>query len=188
MSSILKNFNLVDLSVTVSEALPSYWPSHMPFAAKVWNYYTELNDNQGFVRSDAPYQTRFWIIDEHCGTHFDAPTHFIPHPNSGLPWASESGTQTGDKVPLEDLMGSAVCIDVSDLSNIEVEAGESPWVTVDHVKAWEQVHGPLCAEVVLFRTGWDRFYIKNDQGHYSTNSLVTKTGPGWPAPNDETVI
>ncbi len=44
---MLQNCKMVDLSVTVSPDLPSGWPTHMPFAAKVWNYYSELTDAPG---------------------------------------------------------------------------------------------------------------------------------------------
>src|SRR3954447_8031545 len=110
--SKLKTCTMLDLSVTVASNLPASWPTHMPFMSKIWNYYTELNEVQGYVPSENPYQTRFWMIDEHCGTHFDAPPHFIPPLDSGLPWSSELGGQTGDKVSLRDLNGEAIVIDV----------------------------------------------------------------------------
>ena len=113
---ILQTTRVVDLSLTVAPDLPASWPNHMPCTVKTWNYYVPLTERQGRVASLAPYQTRFWIIDEHTGTHFDAPVHFIPPPDSGLPWAGEWGLQTGDLVPLHDLMGPAVVFDVTDLS------------------------------------------------------------------------
>src|SRR5947209_5433738 len=98
---IFRNSRIVDLSVTLSPDLSYGWPTTMSFTTKVWNYYADLSELQGAVPSVAPYQTRFWIIDEHCGylsprqgPHFDAPTHFIPPPDSGLPWAHELGLQT----------------------------------------------------------------------------------------------
>ncbi|MCY0894580.1 MAG: cyclase family protein [Acidibacillus sp.] len=189
MGAIIDGVELIDLSVLVSESLPSYWPSHMPFSSKVWNYYIELNEKLGFIQSQAPYQTRFWIIDEHCGTHFDAPTHFIPPIESGLPWANKMGAQTGDKVPLEDLIGDAVCIDVTSLVNQFVSPGESPWITIETISDWEQEHGSINSSVVLFRTGWDKFYVKGESSKkYMSDPLITRTGPGWPAPNAETII
>jgi kynurenine formamidase len=185
----LQNSQIIDLSVTVSPDLPSVWPGHMPHTTKIWNYYTELNERQGQVPSTAPYQTRFWIIDEHCGTHFDAPTHFVPPPDSGLPWANELGLQTGDKVPLQDLRGPAVTIDVTQLSG-QGNPGESPWITPSHLQAWEEEHGPIQAgEVVLLYTGWDKHYVSGPKGDaYSRGPLLFKEGPGWPAPNAEAVL
>ncbi|MCF8567356.1 cyclase family protein [Alicyclobacillus tolerans] len=184
------NFKIVDLSVTVSESLPSYWPTHMPFSSRVWNYYVSLEEKQGHVLSSAPYQTRFWIIDEHCGTHFDAPTHFIPPDDSGLPWANALGSQTGDKVPLNELMGSAVCIDVSSLISSDVPLGESPWITASHIQNWESQHGVINrGEVVLFHTGWAQYYVEGEDGEkYSRRPLIHQSTVAWPAPNLEAIL
>jgi kynurenine formamidase len=179
---------VIDLSVLVAADLPASWPAHMPFVAKVWNYYVPLEERQGKVPGRGPYQTRFWIMDEHCGTHFDAPTHFIPPPDSGLAQAGEWGSQSGDQVPLEDLMGPAAVIDVSDLCGRGGD-GRSPWIDVEHVQRWEACHGSLGrGEVVLFRTGWDRYYLPGEAGDlYAVRPLVHGQGPGWPAPRAETV-
>lgn len=181
--------HVIDLSVTISSDLPSGWPTHMPFASKVWNYYTTLDERQGTVPSAAPYQTRFWIIDEHCGTHLDAPTHFIPPPDSDLPWAGTFGTQSADLVPLRELMGPAAVIDVASLC-AQGHAGESPWITVEHVQAWEHAHGALQAgEAVLFATGWDAHYVPGSPGNaYCRDPLLYKDAPGWPAPEVATIL
>ena len=180
---------IVDLSVTVSERLPGTWPGHMTFAHHNWNWFAEVDGPTGRTRSSAPYQTNFFVIDEHCGTHFDAPTHFVPPPDSGLPLAGDLGAQTGDKVPLKDLMGSAVIVDVSYLSG-QGEPGVSPFIEPEHVMAFEEEHGELVeGEVVLFRTGWDRYYVEGGEGEkYLSASLVTGKYPGWPAPSPETAV
>lgn len=180
---------VVDLSLTVSERLPGTWPGHMTFAHHNWNWFAELEGPTGRTRSAAPYQTNFVVIDEHCGTHFDAPTHFVPPPGSGLPFAGPLGSQTGDKVPLEDLMGPAVVVDVRSLAG-EGEPGVSPFIEPDHVRAFEEEHGELReGEVVLFKTGWDRYYVEGEEGEkYMHGSLVTGEYPGWPAPSPETAI
>ena len=187
--SSLSASRVVDLSVTVSERLPGTWPGHMTFAHHNWNWFSEVDGPTGRTRSSAPYQTNFFVIDEHCGTHFDAPTHFIPPPDSGLPLASDLGAQTGDKVPLEDLMGPAAVVDVSYLSG-QGKPGVSPFIEPDHVRQFEEEHGELAAgEVVLFRTDWDRYYVEGDEGEkYLSGSLVTERHPGWPAPSPETAV
>src|SRR4028119_818059 len=144
LSPLLSASGIVDLSVTVSERLPGTWPGHMPFAHHNWNWFAEVNGPTGKTKSAAPYQTNFFVIDEHCGTHFDAPTHFIPPPDSGLPHAGDLGAQTGDKVPLEGLVGAAVVVNVSYLSG-QGEPGVSPFIEPDHVKAFEEEHGELAA-------------------------------------------
>lgn len=184
----LEKARLVDLSVTLSERLPCTWPGHMSFAHKNWNWFAEVDQPTGRTRSAAPYQTNFVIIDEHCGTHFDAPVHFIPPEHSGLPWASPLGAETGEKVPLTDLMGPAVVIDVRFLAD-QGQAGISPFITAAHIQEWERQHGPVNpGEVVLLLTGWDRYYVEGPEGlKYAHGSLVTGTFAGWPAPGPDAV-
>ena len=185
------DYRVVDLSVTVSEDLPSYWPGHMPFASKVWNYFQPTEILGETIPSFAPYQTRFWVIDEHCGTHFDGPTHFIPPDHSGLPWAGERGAETGDKVPLTDFMGPGVCLDVRHLRHkASVDQGQSPWIHAEDIRTWEVNYGGLNpGEVVLFYTGWDQHYRTDREGRqYAHNPLVLKTGEAWPAPDVESML
>lgn len=177
-------YRIVDLSVTLSERLPCSWPGHMIYTHKNWNWFEERDQVTGRTRSENPYQTNFVFIDEHCGTHFDAPTHWIPPEDSGLPWASPLGEQSGEKVPLEDLMGSAVVVDVRFLSE-EGKPGEGPFITADHIKDWEKENGEIQdGELVLLWTGWDRYYVDGEEGKkYTQGSLVTGDFRGWPAPD-----
>lgn len=185
----LSGASVVDLSVTLSERLPGTWPGHMSYAHKNWNWFAEVDGPAGKTRSAAPYQTNFVLIDEHCGTHFDAPTHFIPPEGSDLPYASSLGAETGDKVPVGDLMGPAVVVDLRFLGE-GGEPGVSPFITADHLRAWEDENGAIAAgEVVLLRTGWDRFYVEGDEGlKFMHGSLVTGDAPGWPAPSPDMAI
>jgi kynurenine formamidase len=185
----LSSARVVDLSVTLSERLPGTWPGHMNYAHHNWNWFAEFEGPTGRTRSEAPYQTNFIVIDEHCGTHFDAPTHFVPPPNSGLPLAGPLGSETGDKVPPADLMGPAVVVDLRFLSE-EGELGVSPFITADHIRSFEEENGALQeGEVVLLRTGWDRYYVEGEEGlKYMHSSLVTGDAPGWPAPAPEMAL
>ncbi|QYJ16021.1 Kynurenine formamidase [Rubrobacter xylanophilus DSM 9941] len=185
----LASARVVDLSLTLSERLPGTWPGHMSFAHHNWNWFAEVEGPTGKTRSAAPYQTNFIVIDEHCGTHFDAPTHFVPPEGSGLPYASELGDETGDRVPVEELMGPAAVVDVRSLAG-EGKPGISPFIEPGHVEAWEREHGALReGEVVLFRTGWDRFYVEGEEGRgYMEGALVTGDLPGWPAPSPQCVL
>ncbi len=72
---------------------PGWWTHHN------WNWFAEVEGPTGRTRSADPYQTNFIVIDEHCGTHFDAPTHFVPPPGYDLPFAGPLGNETGDRVP-----------------------------------------------------------------------------------------
>ncbi len=148
------------------------------------NWYTPLEGFAGQkIFSVSPYRTNYLLIDEHTGTHYDAPVHFIPPPDSGLPAAGPLGTMTGEQVPLEWLQGPAVVVDVTGIPN--EQNGISPWITDQHIRDWEAQHGPLNAgEIVLLRTGWDRYYTTGAEGEkYTTRAVVRKDFPGWPAPS-----
>lgn len=182
---LIRDCELIDLTVLIAENLPASWPTHVPFQRKVYNWYADLPGQVQPIRSlTGPYQTAWWAIDEHCGTHFDAPTHFIPPPDSGLPVASELGLKTGDKTDLSRLMGPAAVIDVSELSD-QGEGGVSAEIMPEHIERWEAEHGQLQPdEVVLFRSDWDERYLRRPDGDsYAFKPFVLKEGPGWPTPD-----
>jgi isatin hydrolase len=179
----LTSARVVDLSVALSERLPGTWPGHMAFAHHNWNWFAEVDGPTGRTRSIGPYQTHFLAIDEHCGTHF------VPPEGSGLPLAGPLASETGDRVPPGEMMGPAVVLDVRSLSEAG-KPGVSPFITDEHIRAWEGEHGPLYeGEVVLFWTEWDRHYVEGEEGsRYMHGSLVTGDAPGWPAPAPEAIL
>lgn len=184
------NYKCIDLTLTLSEELPSYWPTHMPFQKKNWNWYERVETINGLERKneEGPYYTEWLTIDEHTGTHFDAPSHFIPHPESGFKNSGDAGKITGEKVDLNKLMGKTVVIDVTELKDTG-NPGESPYIYPEHIERWEKQHSfKISNEIVLLQSGWDRHYVKGEAGKaHSYNSLVTKTGPGWPSPHESTI-
>lgn len=183
----LAGYELVDLSVLLGEDMPG-WPGHMPFTHKIHNWYEPVAGPGQPLRSSGPYFTCWYMIDEHCGTHFDAPPHFVPPPDSGLPHAGELGAVTGDRVPLDRLQGPAVVIDVRAL-NEGAHAGESPRVTPDMIDDWERRHGRLAAgEVVILHTGWDAYWTAGPEGEkFCARPVAARDFPGWPAPSAATV-
>ncbi|MFD0856714.1 cyclase family protein, partial [Actinomadura adrarensis] len=176
---------VVDLSLLLAEDLPCHWSTHQPFQHKIWNWFTTRKDAAASVynRAGPPYATRWMAIDEHTGTHFDSPSHFIPPPGSGLPGAGPEGDITADRVPVAQLMGPAAVIDVSSLYG--ADPGVSPFIGTDEVITWEGRHGRLePGHIVLFRTGWDRHYRRGPAGdRYLHDVIVTQRSPGWPAPD-----
>ncbi|GAB3927869.1 hypothetical protein GCM10011575_10980 [Microlunatus endophyticus] len=178
---------IVDLSLLLAEELPAAWATHMPYQQKTFNYFADRDDQVAPLKSETgPYQTRWLLIDEHTGTHIDAPAHFIPEPDTGLPNAGPAGTITVEQIPLERLTGPAAVIDIPD-DLPGSEPGVSPLITDDLVLGWEQRHGRLqSGDIVLFRTRWDRHYVRGPEGKaYSHGPLVTRSEPGWPAPGVE---
>jgi isatin hydrolase len=189
LAQTLRGYRIVDLSLTLDDRLPCVWPGHMPFEHKVHNWYEVVVGGGQRLRSTAPYYTCWMTLDEHVGTHFDAPTHFIPPPGSGLTHANEFGAMYGDRVPLELLQGPATVIDVRPLRQ-HPEDGVSPLITPAFLEAWQEEHGAVAeGDVVLFFGGWDELYLPDPEGAgYVRAPLVTRDGPGWPAPSAEAVL
>ncbi len=76
---------------------------------------------------------------EHYGTHLDAPAHFPP------------GKTTVDQIPVKQLFGPAVVIDV------RAESGKDAdyQLAVARIEDWEKRHGRVPeGAIVLLRTGW----------------------------------
>jgi kynurenine formamidase len=189
LSVILAGHQVVDLTLPLAEELCT-WPGHMPFRATTWTWFADRPGDPQPVRpqTGGSYQTRWLVIDEHTGTHIDAPRHFIPPPGTQLPHAGPAGDIGVDKLPLLAAAGPACVIDVTGLATA-ASPGTSPPVTAAELTAWQAAHGDLQpGDLVLLRTGWDRRYRAGPAGaSYGAGALVTKTGPAWPAPIPEAV-
>ena len=182
--SSFENQELIDLTLVLAEDLPCWWPAHMPYQQKTFNYFADRpQDPQPLHAGAGPYQTRWLLIDEHTGTHFDAPTHFIPPPGSGLPEAGPAGELSAERVPLGQLMGPAAVIDAP-ADRHSADPGASPSIEPELIVSWETELGELRrGEIVLFRTGWDRRYRRSPAGReYVEDVLIDRSAPGWPAP------
>jgi kynurenine formamidase len=89
------------------------------------------------------YAAYRFCMPEHGGTHLDAPIHFA------------EGQRTVDQVPLEQLIGPAVVIDVA----AKADANRDYRLTRDDVAAFEEAHGRIApGTIVLLRTGWSRHW------------------------------
>jgi kynurenine formamidase len=169
---------IVDLSVTLSEHLPATWPEHMPFAHKNWSWFEEDGLPTGACTcSLGPYVTHFFILDEHAGTHVDAPSHYFREGDSS------------EKIDLSKLIGPAAVIDLRQLDG-EAEDGASPAITVAHLEAWEAEHGHFePGEVALLLTGWSKHYVKGEAGRaFLHEPVVLQSRPAWPAPEADAAI
>lgn len=169
---------IVDLSVTLSEHLPATWPEHMPFAHKNWSWFEEDELPTGACTcSLGPYVTHFFILDEHAGTHVDAPSHYFREGDSS------------EKIDLSKLIGRAAVVDVRHLDG-EAENGASPAITVAHLEAWEAEHGRFePGEIALLLTGWSKHYAKGEAGRaFLHEPVVLQSRPAWPAPEAAAAI
>jgi isatin hydrolase len=169
---------VVDLSLLVSPQFPCVWPSGMtPYQLAPTRAIGPGAFNRDVV-----------VIDEHTGTQFDAPAHFVPPPDSGFAGAGPMGLITGDKVPIWRFAGEACVIDVTDHVD-DAPVGESFLIMPDVVLAWEKSHRKLGpGDIVLFRSGYtDRYYKQFPEGDRLVSSVLDRRTPGWPAPAPETM-
>ena len=120
----------VDLTYPFNAAT-IYWPTAQGFELeKVADGETEA----GYYSAANNFRAA-----EHGGTHVDAPVHFA------------RGKHAADQIPLAQLIGPAVVVDVS------AQAAQSPdyQVTVADLETFEAAHGQIApGTLVLFRTGW----------------------------------
>jgi kynurenine formamidase len=86
------------------------------------------------------YAANTFATAEHGGTHLDAPVHFA------------QGRWSVDQIPLEQLIGDAAVVDVSE----QCAAQPDYQVTVADLEAWERAQGSLNGTIVLIRTDYSK--------------------------------
>ncbi|MGH9955929.1 MAG: cyclase family protein [Pyrinomonadaceae bacterium] len=125
---------VVDLSYPFDTATV-YWPTAGGFQLE--------KDFEGMTEQGYYYSAYKYCAAEHGGTHIDAPVHFA------------KGRQSVDQIPLEQLMGSAVLIDVTRQSTKDRDYQ----VTVADFQDWEKLNGRVpTGAIVLLRTGFGKYY------------------------------
>jgi kynurenine formamidase len=165
----------VDLSLLVAPNYPCTWPAGFPtFQSIPYERIGKLG----------PYNSDLLLFDENTGTQFDAPTHSVAPPGSGLPNAGPFGTMSSEKVPAWQFGGEACVINVRDLATSGPK-GRSDLVTKERVIRWEKDHRPLSfGDVALFRSDYtDRFYKPFPEGRRFMADPIEGITPAWPDPN-----
>ncbi len=123
---------LVDLSHPF-DAETVYWPTAEPFKLE--------KDFEGLTDKGYFYAANRFSTAEHGGTHIDAPVHFA------------EGRNTVDRIPLEQLMGDGIVVDVS--SACERDADYQ--ISTGDFAEWERANGEIPAgSIVILRTGFGR--------------------------------
>lgn len=108
-----------------------YWPTAQRFQLEV--------ESRAMTPKGYFYAANRYRASEHGGTHIDAPIHF-----------AEKG-KTVDELPIDQLLGAAVVVDVS----AQAAANADYQVNVADFEAWEKAHGPLPKDIIiLLRTGY----------------------------------
>jgi kynurenine formamidase len=88
-----------------------------------------------------------WLLDEHAGTHIDAPFH------------RNADGVTVDQIPAEDLVLPLAVIDI----RIKASANDDAQLTLEDLVAWEGRYGKLPAGCcVAMNSGWDK-HVWTDQ-------------------------
>jgi kynurenine formamidase len=112
-----------------------FWPTSKEFKLEVVH--------AGMTDAGYYYAANNFCTAEHGGTHIDAPIHFYKDGN------------TVDAIPVEQLIGKGVVIDVADKS----AADRDYQVQVEDFTAWEAKHGTQLNDViVLLRTGFGKYW------------------------------
>ena len=125
---------LIDLTHDYSDET-IYWPTEQGFDLE-----TEF---EGITEKGYFYSAKKFCAPEHGGTHLDAPIHF-----------SKNG-KTVDQIPLNNLLGNCVVIDISKktLQNPDYQISESD------IKDWEISYGKIPdSSIVLFFTGYCTYW------------------------------
>jgi len=133
-SAYAQQARLIDLSYPFGEKTV-YWPTAEAFHLD--------KDFDGITDAGFYYAANKYAAAEHGGTHIDAPLHFA------------KGRRSVDQIPLEQLMGQAIVVDVTR------QCRENPdyRVTTQDLLNWERRYGRIPpGSIVLLRTGFGRFY------------------------------
>lgn len=146
LTETLCNARLIDLSQPLEEHMP-HFPTHSKYFHNLWGSYRHGGRSLNYQIT----------MNEHNGTHVDAPAHFISD-------AKPHAHVTIENVPLARLMGRGVRLDCQGMK-------EGDYVSKDFVTAWEAKHGTLAAgDIVTFNFGWSAHWAlrPNDQ-RYTTD-------------------
>lgn len=186
LATLLASRKVLDLTALLSPEYPSATAIGVPFLRQSFNFYDGVTPAYC-----GTYADHILILNEHTGTHCDAPPHLIPDISKypDLPNAASIGALTMEKVEVERFMGPADVIDVRDLMGT-AEPGTGPVITVERVKQWEAQHGAIePGDVVLFYTGWMDLHYKRFPEGYALDLHPRWYGKmeGWAAPDAATV-
>jgi len=133
-TSSLPAGRVVDLSYAF-DANTVYWPTAESFKLDT--------DFEGVTDKGYFYSAYRYSAAEHGGTHLDAPVHFA------------KGHNTVDQIPLEQLMGNGIVIDVSD----KAASNRDYLVSVADFENWERRNGRIAPGTIVFlRTGFGKYY------------------------------
>lgn len=131
---LFTNGRWIDLTHSFSEET-IYWPT-----AGTFKFDAVF---EGLTEKGYYYSAYQFCAAEHGGTHLDAPVHFA------------EGKRTADEIPLDNLIGDAIVIDVSEMALKDKDY----LVGVGDFEIWESQHGKIPdSSIILINTGYARFW------------------------------
>jgi len=134
LANVLALGKWVDLTYDFSDKT-LYWPT-----ANTFKFDTAF---EGTTPGGFYYSAYNYCAAEHGGTHLDAPVHFA------------KGKWAADEIPLENLVGEAVIIDVSEKALKDADY----LITAADIEGWEKTNGTIPDNSILFfKTGYGQFY------------------------------
>jgi kynurenine formamidase len=140
---------IVDLSHPY-DAGTIFWPTESGFVLEP--------EHDGLTDKGYYYRSNKFSAPEHGGTHIDAPAHFAKDGNFV------------DAIPLEQLVGPAVVVDVSR----KCQADRDYRIAIDDFRDWEKVHHEIPERsIVLLRTGFGKYW-RDRKSYLGTD----ERGPG----------
>lgn len=120
---------IIDLTHTMTPDFPTYGGEQ------------QLEIEKVFAIDKDGYNLNRWLLNEHTGTHMDAPFHF-------------SDKESADLILVDNLHGPLAVVDIRPKAAQDPDAQLTP----DDLKSWEAKHGPLPAgAIVAMLSGWDEF-------------------------------
>ena len=130
----LQTGRVVDLSYAF-DSDTVYWPTAETFKLE--------KDFEGVTEKGYYYSAYRYMAAEHGGTHIDAPVHFA------------KGRNSVDQIPLEQLMGHGLVVDVAAKCAVDPDY----LVSIDDFQNWEKQNGKIpSGSIVFLRTGFGKYY------------------------------
>ena len=129
-----KQPHIIDLTYSFSDKT-IFWPTENGFVFE--------KGREGYTEKGYYYCANRFSTPEHGGTHIDAPIHF------------RKGGRTLDEIPLKNLIGDAILVDVSE----KCSKDKNYQVSAEDFIQWEKANGKIPKlSIILLKTGFGKFW------------------------------
>jgi len=147
-----RKMKIIDLTMPIHEQMPVF-PGHARLKFRVTHRFEEYG-----------YFVSAMEMSCHTGTHIDAPYHIYDKGKGESPYMKFY------EIPLERLMGDAICF--------EIPKGEVEGVTVGDLERAEKKFGEVYkGDIVIIHTGWDERHMED--AFYNRHSFIMQEAAEW---------